>query len=233
MSAKLRRRPRSRGATPGPNHSIGTSSRVWSVPGQVGSQPWSAVISARSPGRSARVAIPAGARRRLRARPHSRARRGGGRRACRSRRNWRRRARRRGAPSASASVASNSAMLSLAATAREMPRWAKMSAILPIDTTVPPAAVDAVEQRVGVRRRGEVLAVGGAAEVVGALADERPRDHAADIERLDQFLGDARRRVEPLAARNASRARRSGTRSRPRCSRSACRCGCAPRRARR
>ena len=33
----------------GPNHSIGTSSRVWSVPAQVGSQPWSAVISARSP----------------------------------------------------------------------------------------------------------------------------------------------------------------------------------------
>ena len=32
-------------------------------------------------------------------------------------------------------------MLVFAGTAREMPRWAKMSAILPIDTTVPPAAV--------------------------------------------------------------------------------------------
>ena len=57
---------------------------------------------------------------------------------------------------------------------------------------------DAVEQGVGVRRRGQVLAVGGAAERVRALAHERPCDHAADIERLGQLLGDRADRVEPL-----------------------------------
>ena len=36
--------PRSAGRTPSPATSRGTPSRVWSVPGNVGSQPWSAVM---------------------------------------------------------------------------------------------------------------------------------------------------------------------------------------------
>ena len=44
-------RPALRAATPGPVARTGTRSRVWSVPRQVGSLPWSAVRIRRSPGR--------------------------------------------------------------------------------------------------------------------------------------------------------------------------------------
>jgi hypothetical protein len=61
MSAKVGRSPADPAARPGAVISTGTRSRVWSVPRHVGSQPWSAVSTRRSPGRSA--AIMAGKRR--------------------------------------------------------------------------------------------------------------------------------------------------------------------------
>src|SRR5205085_2411598 len=49
ISEKVSATGSSRAGAAGPKNSIGMCSRVWSEPGQVGSQPWSAVITTRSP----------------------------------------------------------------------------------------------------------------------------------------------------------------------------------------
>ena len=73
-----------------------------------------------------------------------------------------------------------------------------MSAILPIDITLPPAATTRSSNVSPCGRRRVVLAVRRALEGVRGFADERPRDDAADIERLGQLLRDRTDGVEPL-----------------------------------
>ena len=54
-------------------------------------------------------------------------------------------------------------------------------------------------QNIAVRRgHREILAVGGAGKVLGARADERPRDHAADVQRIAQAARDPAKIIEPL-----------------------------------
>ena len=45
---------------------------------------------------------------------------------------------------------------------------------------------------------GKILAVGGAGEVLGARADEGPRDHAADVQRIAEAARDPAELIEPL-----------------------------------
>ena len=49
-------------------------------------------------------------------------------------------------------------------------------------------------------RRGnrEILAIGGADEILGACADERPRDDAADVERVAEPARDSAKIIEPI-----------------------------------
>ena len=56
----------------------------------------------------------------------------------------------------------------------------------------------ALQEIAGRRRNREILAVGGADEILGALADERPGDDAADVERIAEPARDAAEIVEPL-----------------------------------
>ena len=174
---------------------------------------------------------PAAAGRRLRAPRHSRRRRGGGRRACRNRRNWRRPDRRRRAASIAASVASNSAMsfgaLRIVADAA---MGEDVADLADRRTTCRPASVSrsrsvgsgggtAKSRRLAVRLKVAVVSpTKGRAMTRPTLSGstEPPRDR-----------GRPRRAAR---GRNGSRARRSGRPNRPRCSRSACRSGCAPRR---
>ena len=67
----------------------------------------------------------------------------------------------------------------------------------------PPGRDQPVEQRRLRRRHGVVAAVGGAAEIAARLADEGPRDHPADVERIDEPAGDLADLVEPLEAEGA------------------------------
>ena len=54
-------------------------------------------------------------------------------------------------------------------------------------------------QNIALRRRhGEILAVGGAGEVLGARAEERPRDHAADVQGIAQPPRNPAKIVEPF-----------------------------------
>ena len=55
-----------------------------------------------------------------------------------------------------------------------------------------------VEQRLARRRHGDVLAVAGALELAALLADEGPRDDAADAKRIAELSADPADLVEPL-----------------------------------
>ena len=69
------------------------------------------------------------------------------------------------------------------------------------DADDPAAARDQpVEQRRFGRRDGVVAPVGGALEGRGGLADERPRDDPADIQRIDQLAHDLAELIKPLEA---------------------------------
>ena len=79
-----------------------------------------------------------------------------------------------------------------------MPRWAKMSPILPIRVGAAAGGDDAVEDRRLRRRDREVLAVGGAREALRRLAGERPRDHPPDPQRMHDLRGDPADLEQPL-----------------------------------
>ena len=68
-------------------------------------------------------------------------------------------------------------------------------------------------------------------KVVARLADEGAGDDAADLQRRGQLEGDLADLVEPLEAEMRLVRGDLEHASRSRCSRSACRSGCAPRRA--
>ena len=73
-----------------------------------------------------------------------------------------------------------------------------MSEIFPTPKTSRPHRDGEVEQRLARRRDGEVLAVAGALELAGLLADERPGDDAADAQRVAELSADPADLVEPL-----------------------------------
>ncbi len=75
-----------------------------------------------------------------------------------------------------------------------------MSPILPIEKTVRPRLRQPVEDRRLRRRHGVVVPVGGALEGLRRLADERPRDHPADVERVAESPRDLADLVEPVEA---------------------------------
>ena len=81
-----------------------------------------------------------------------------------------------------------------------MPRWAKMSPILPIGVGPTAGGDHPVEERRFGRRDGEVLAVRGTDEGAGGLADEGAGDDPADAERVDDLGADAADLVEPIEA---------------------------------
>ena len=121
------------------------------------------------------------------------------------------------AASIAASVASTSAMSSLPLASVVMPRWAKMSPILPMAWVPPPASITrsrSVGSGGGIARS---LRFGGAGEGRGGLADEGPGDDAADAQRVDDLRGDAAGPRRAGRGRSAARARRSAARCRPRC----------------
>ena len=197
MSARLSRAPIGPGATPPPKARIGTCSRVWSLPRQVGSLPWSAVRTQKSSGAHRRLDLRQPRVERLEAGGEAgdvaavavfavevdqidedEAAVGG-------------LAERR-------SARSTLPALSRPLISRPVKRWAKMSPILPIDTTSRPASTARCKQIVGQRRNREILAVGGAGEIGGGAADERPGDDAADRQRIAQAPRDAAEVVEPL-----------------------------------
>ena len=183
------------GSTPGPKARIGTCSRVWSVPRQVGSLPWSAVTMARSPGRSGgpdlrdaaveglergRVAGHVAAVAELRVevdevdehqaavRQRAQRREGGVEAGRRCRR-----------PSPRGRCA----------------RWAKMSPTLPTRDDRPAGAPQRGRApcRCGGGDRRSPCGWAVRANPASGRADERPRDHAADPERIAQPARDARR----------------------------------------
>ena len=82
--------------------------------------------------------------------------------------------------------------------ARDMPRPAKRSSILPTATTACPAGDEPIEQRDAGGLEREIPAVGRAPKASG-LADERPRDDAADAQasrrELERDVADARTAV--------------------------------------
>ena len=137
-SANDARVPRRAGRIAGPNASSGTCSRVWSVPGVVGSLPWSAVMNTASLGaqRGFQLGQPA-IELDQRAR-EARRRRCGGRRPCRSRPGSRTAGRGPASPAPPASGAGRRRFPSLCIE-KVSPRPAKMSEILPMPTTDWPA----------------------------------------------------------------------------------------------
>ena len=127
------------GTESGPKARIGTCSRVWSVPRQVGSLPWSAVRMTRSPGfsracSSGRRAVEGFERRRIAgdvapvAEQRVEIDEIGEDEVAVAGIVRRRRASCRRAPSLSGALSTS-----------QMPRWAKMSPILPMPTIAPPA----------------------------------------------------------------------------------------------
>ena len=112
---------------------------------------------------------------------------------------------------------------------RPVSRWAKMSPILPIETTARPARAARCSRLPSGGGIGEILAVGGADEILGARADERPGDHPADVQRIAESARDAAESHRAARGRTPPRARRSGAPSWRRCSRSASAFAGAPR----
>ena len=89
-------------------------------------------------------------------------------------------------------------------------------------------------QEIAVRRRnGEILAVGGSREVLGARAEERPGDHAPDLQRIAEAGARCGKAHRAARARKPPHARRSGAPSRRRCNRWASASAGAPRHSRR
>ena len=66
--------------------------------------------------------------------------------------------------------------------------------------TLLPRADQPVEQRRSGGGTAKVAPVGRALEAGRGFADERPRDHPADIQRIDQFAHDLAKLVEPIEA---------------------------------
>ena len=182
MSANVSRRPIAPPPRPGPKPRIGTCSRVWSVPRQVGSLPWSAVMIARSPGLQRRARSRAGGGRRPRAPPHSRAHRGGGRTSLsKSTKLAKTRS-----PSPARPIAASARVeqrhvaggLDARRRCRDGRRCRRSCRCV---TTARPASVSAVEQRrLGRRRSAKSRRLRRALEAGLASRRRRPGDDAAD-----------------------------------------------------
>ena len=75
-----------------------------------------------------------------------------------------------------------------------------MSPILPIETIARPALRGPLEEIAVRRRHGEILATRRADEILRRSADERPRDHPADVEPIAEAAADPAEFIEPLEA---------------------------------
>ena len=220
--------PNGRGARPGPKASTGTRSRVWSVPFQVGSLPWSAVMTRRSPGRSAA--------------------RSSGRRASKA-------SSARGVAGHVAAVAVKRVEVDevgedevavaggvdrreRGVDERHVVRAFGESGDAAVGEDVADLADACVRPPAATTRSSSVRRAAGRQSPCGwrygrrrrGLADEGAGDDPADVQRVGRARRRCGRSRRAARGRNASRARRSAARSRRRCRGSACRCGCAPRR---
>ena len=209
---------------------MGMFSRVWSVPGQVGSLPWSAVTISRSSGPEFFEKFRQAGGRTPRARGRSHRRRGGARRARRSRRSWSSPGCDPGRDRAPLSVASQRAGWPLA-------RTLFADAGVRVDVGDFADADDRCRLRCREvfaepwatgERDGVVVAVAGALEIGARIADERPGDDAADgqVAGVENAAGGLAEIDRDARGRRFFRGRRSAARCRRRCRKSACRCAC-------